>query len=277
MGIVKKQGTRNLVYLYIGLMFGAASVLLLYPNVFNEKPEHLGLLQIIIAYSAVISTFSYLGSPKVLLRFFPMISDKDKLISLVFYISSFGYLLFILIFIFFKDFIFDLINADYLLIKNFYLVFFMVLYLSYFEILFNLSRSILNATYPLFLKEIFYKGSSIVLLILLWQEVISFSNFLLIYISIYLFMSILLFFNIRKNFRFKLVSDFTGINIREIFKYGLFVLVGGASAMLVSKLDMMMIAKFLSLEDVAFYTIAFYMGNVIGVPGRAMDQYQHHY
>ena len=40
--------------------------------------------------------------------------------------------------------------------------------------------------------------------------------------------------------------------------------------MLVSKLDMMMIAKFLSLEDVAFYTIAFYMGNVIGVPARAI-------
>ena len=87
-------------------MFGATSVVILYPNVFNENPQNLGLLQIIIAYATVISTFSYLGSPKVLLRFFPLIENKNKLISLVFYISTFGFLLFGLIFFFFKDFIF---------------------------------------------------------------------------------------------------------------------------------------------------------------------------
>ena len=270
MGIVRKQSTKNLIYLYIGLMFGATSVVILYPNVFNENPQNLGLLQIIIAYATVISTFSYLGSPKVLLRFFPLIENKNKLISLVFYISTFGFLLFGLIFFFFKDFIFAFIEAPQLLINNYYLVFFMIIYLSYYEILFNLSRSILNATFPLFLSEIFRKGTSIILLLLLWANFISFNNFLILYISQYLLMSILLFFNIRKSFKFSLVYNFSGLNIGEIFKYGLFVLVGGASAMLVSKLDMMMIAKFLSLEDVAFYTIAFYMGNVIGVPARAI-------
>lgn len=270
MGIVRKQSTQNLIYLYIGLMLGAASVLLVYPNVFSENPENLGLLQIIIAYSTVISTFSYLGSPKVLLRFFPLIINKDKLISLVFYISTFGFFLFTLFFLFFKDFIFQSINADALLIDSFYLVFLMVLYLSYFEILFNLSRSLLNSTFPLFLKEILLKGLSIFLLILHWLGYLSFDNFLLLYVSIYLLIVLLLFFNIKRSFSFRLVFDFSDIDVKEIFKYGLFVLVGGASAMLVSKLDMMMIAKFIDLKHVAFYTIAFYMGNVIGVPARAI-------
>jgi O-antigen/teichoic acid export membrane protein len=48
------------------------------------------------------------------------------------------------------------------------------------------------------------------------------------------------------------------------------VLVGGASAMLVSKLDMIMIGKLIGYKEVAFYTVAFFIGNVIRVPGRAI-------
>ena len=40
--------------------------------------------------------------------------------------------------------------------------------------------------------------------------------------------------------------------------------------MLVSKVDMMMIGKLMDLKYVAFYTVAFFIGNVIRVPGRAI-------
>ena len=60
MGIVRNQSIKNSIYIYIGLFFGAISTIILYPNAFNSHPEHLGLLQIIIAYSTVISTFSFL-------------------------------------------------------------------------------------------------------------------------------------------------------------------------------------------------------------------------
>ena len=50
----------------------------------------------------------------------------------------------------------------------------------------------------------------------------------------------------------------------------MYVLVGGASAMLISKVDMMMIANLMDLQHVAFYTVAFFIGNVIRVPGKAV-------
>jgi O-antigen/teichoic acid export membrane protein len=273
MGLVRKQSTTNLFYLYIGLLFGALTVVFLYPNIFNENPENLGLLQIIVAYSSVISTFTLLGSPKVLLRFFPLIDQKDKLLSLVFYMSTFGYLLFFAFFGFFKSNFFNLIGADSLLKSQFNLVLYMIVFLSYFEILAILLRSLLNATLPIFLNEIFRKGFTIFLLLILFYEIISFDNFLVIYIIQYLFMSLILLKEIKKKkkkFKLRLTLNFSNINIKEILKYGFFVLLGGASAMLVSKLDMMMIAKFLSLEQVAYYSIAFYMGNAIGVPARAI-------
>jgi len=60
------------------------------------------------------------------------------------------------------------------------------------------------------------------------------------------------------------------LNLKEIISFGLFVLVGGASIMIVTRLDMMMIGSLLDLEQVAFYTVAFFIGNAIKVPGKSI-------
>ena len=86
MGIIRNQSIKNSISFYIGLVFGALSTIILYPNAFNSHPEHLGLLQIIVAYSTVIATFSYLGTPKTIIRFFPKVEHKNQFISLAFLI-----------------------------------------------------------------------------------------------------------------------------------------------------------------------------------------------
>ena len=60
------------------------------------------------------------------------------------------------------------------------------------------------------------------------------------------------------------------LKIREIIVYGLYVLIGGASIMLVTRLDMLMIGSMLNLKEVAYYTLAFYIGSAIKVPGRSI-------
>ena len=39
MGIVRKQSIQNSIYFYIGLLLGALSTIVLYPNTFNTHPE----------------------------------------------------------------------------------------------------------------------------------------------------------------------------------------------------------------------------------------------
>ena len=184
MGIVRNQSIKNSIYIYIGLFFGAISTIIFYPNAFNSHPEHLGLLQIIIAYSTVISTFSFLGAPKTIIRFFPRFENKNELITLAFLIPIVGFLLVLFSYFLFKDIFLNLINADEFLTKYFHLVFFMLFFLSFFEVFSALSRSLLNATIPIFLREIFLKGVAIILLFLHWFDYIDFSSF---YICISLF------------------------------------------------------------------------------------------
>ena len=270
MGIVRNQSIKNSIYFYIGIFLGAISTVVLYPNAFNYHPENLGLLQIIVAYSTVISTFSYLGTPKTLIRFFPKVENKNQLITLAFLIPIIGFLLFLLLYIIFKDQFLQLISANKLLIENFNLVFFLVAFLSFFEVLSSLSRSLLNATIPIFLKEVFLKGMNIFLLFLHWFNYIDFSTFLNLFIFMYLGMTVILSISIFREFSCKITFNFNQIESKKLIVFGLYVLAGGASTMLASKLDMMMIGSMLDLEQVAYYTIAFFIGNVILVPARSI-------
>ena len=77
MGIVKNQSIKNSIYFYIGLLFGALSTIILYPNAFNSHPEHLGLLQIIVAYSTIISVFSLIC--QIHLSFYNVLQHRNQL------------------------------------------------------------------------------------------------------------------------------------------------------------------------------------------------------
>ena len=125
-------------------------------------------------------------------------------------------------------------------------------------------------TIPIFLKEVFLKGMNISLLFLHWFNYIDFPLFLNLYISLYLIMTIILSISIFKTFNYTPTLVFTDLENKKLFLFGLYVLVGGASAMLVSKVDMMMIGKFIGYQEVAFYTVAFFIGNVIRVPARSI-------
>ena len=55
-----------------------------------------------------------------------------------------------------------------------------------------------------------------------------------------------------------------------MLSFGTYVLLGGASIMIVARLDMMMIGTMMDLEHVAFYTVAFFIGNAIKIPGKSI-------
>ena len=79
MGIVRNQSIKNSISFYIGMAIGAINTLFVYPYVFDDDPEKFGLIQIIIAYSLVVSTLTTFGIPKTFIKFFPSIQNKGQL------------------------------------------------------------------------------------------------------------------------------------------------------------------------------------------------------
>ena len=271
MGIIRNQSIKNSVSFYIGMTIGAVNTILIYPNVFNDQPDHWGLLSILVAYATLVGTFSSLGIPKTFIRFFPAIIEKGQLCFLSLIIPLFGFLLSCIGYWMFKDELFVLLNASQLLQDNFFYIFLLVFFISFYDVLTSISRSYLDASTPIFLNEIFLKSYSLILLVLHGYKLFDFTTFLQLYVCGFLFKFLLLLFIlqfIKGNLFFKL--SLGALKIKEIVVYGFYVLIGGASVIFVSRLDMIMIGAFLGLEHVAFYTLAFYIGSVIKVPGKSI-------
>ncbi|MDB4126673.1 oligosaccharide flippase family protein, partial [Flavobacteriales bacterium] len=270
MGVIRNQSIKNSINFYIGMSIGAVNTILIYPNVFNDQPEHWGLLSILVAYATLIGTFSSLGIPKTFIRFFPAIKEKGQLYFLSLIIPLFGFLLSCLGYWLFKGELFVLLNASQLLQDNFFYIFLLVFFISFYDVLTSISRSYLDASTPIFLNEIFLKFFSLILLVLHGYKLFDFTTFLQLYVCGFLFKFLLLFILqfIKGNLYLKL--SLGALKIKEIIGYGFYVLIGGASVMFVSRLDMIMIGALLGLEHVAFYTLAFYIGSVIKVPGKSI-------
>ncbi len=270
MGIVRSQSIRNSISFYIGMTIGAINTVIIYPNVFNDHPEHFGLIQILIAYAILVSTFTTFGIPKTFVRFFPVIKEKGQLYFLSLIIPLLGFILSLLVYFLFKQQIFELLNASPLLKDNFFYIILLVFFIGFYDVLTAVSRSFLSAAAPIFINEVFLKVYSMLALLLHWFGYVDFSTFLKIYLFGYFLKFTILFLIQWKNDRFSLAFSLNDLKLKEISSFGLFVFVGGASVMLVTRLDMMMIGSMLDLEQVAFYTVAFFIGNAIKVPGKSI-------
>ncbi len=272
MGIVRNQSIKNSISFYIGMAIGAINTVIIYPNVFKDNPEHFGLIQILIAYAVVVSTVTTFGMPRTFVRFFPIIEEKGQLYFLSLVTPLLGFLFALLSYFLFKEQIFELLNANQLLRDNFFYIILLVFFIGFYDILTAISRSFLSASTPIFINEVFLKVYSMLVLLLHWFGYLDFTTFLKIYLFGYLLKFAILFLIQWKNDRFSLVFSVNNLRLKEILSFGLFVFVGGASVMLVTRLDMMMIGSLLKdgLEKVAFYTVAFFIGNAIKVPGKSI-------
>ena len=270
MGIVRNQSIKNSISFYIGMAIGAINTVIIYPNVFKENPEHFGLIQILVAYAIVVSTITTFGIPKTFVRFFPAIKEKGQLYFLSLITPLVGFALASISYVLFKEEIFVLLNASDLLKENFFYIVLLVFFIGFYDVLTSISRSFLDASTPIFINEVFLKFYSMSMLLLHWFGLIDFSTFLKVYLFGYVFKFMILFFIQWKNNHLDFEYSVQKLNLKEIISFGLFVLVGGASIMIVTRLDMMMIGSLLDLEQVAFYTVAFFIGNAIKVPGKSI-------
>src|ERR1035438_6683489 len=69
MGVIQRQGIKNAVIVYFGVIIAFVNILIVQPN-FLPK-EELGLIRILFSFSILMSTFLPIGINSATLRFFP--------------------------------------------------------------------------------------------------------------------------------------------------------------------------------------------------------------
>ena len=273
MGIVVRQSFLNLISIGIAFLIGAVNTLYLYPTFLGSKFQ--GLIIALLAISNLVQPFISFGTQHAVIRYYSKYtkkSDRDGLLTISILVPLIIVLLFIPLFLTYYDEIRKyLFQSDQSLSKYIYVIIFIAVSTSFFEVFYSWLRVKLKSVFGNFLKELYPRLLIAFLLIFYSIGLLNFENFILFLIYGYyfrLFIVIIYSFYVNKpklNLKFK--NDFN-----EIFKYCLLIFLSGAASSIILDIDKSMLSSILTVENVAYYSVAVFIAAVIEIPGRAMFQ-----
>ena len=273
MGIVVRQSFLNLISIGVAFLIGAINTLYLYPTFLGSKLQ--GLIIALLAISNLVQPFISFGTQHAVIRYYSKYnkkSEKDGLLTLSILIPLVIVLLFIPIFFAYYDQIRQyLFQSDQSLSRYAYVILYIAVSTSLFEVFYSWLRVKLKSVFGNFLKELYPRLLISFLLISYLMGTLDFENFVLFLIyGYYLRLIIIIIYSFivikpRLNLNFK--KDF-----KEIFKYCLLIFLSGAASSIILDIDKSMLSSILTVENVAYYSVAVFIAAVIEIPGRAMFQ-----
>lgn len=279
MGIVRRQALANTIFSYIGVALGYLNLIILFPAYFSS--EQFGLVQLIISVSVVYAYLSAIGLANTIPRFFPFFKSDDKehqgFLAYILLIGVSGFLIFTILFLLLRPLI---ISAYIEKSKIFIDYYFLLIPLSLFTLLFNVFEAVARATFrtgfATLVKEVLLRLFTTIDIILFITKLITFEQFVYLYVFINGLCAVLLLVQIifSKEFAFKInFKALSKSKFIEVLKYGGYLFLSSA-AMIIgqSGADVLILGSMIGLSIVGAYTIYFRIATLIYVPMRALSK-----
>ena len=273
MGIVIKQSINNTITTYLGFILGAFNVLFLYTYFLSD--EYHGLLAFIISTATIMLPFISLGTHNAIIKFYSSYTnknEKDSFLSIMLIVPLLSVIALTTIGITSMDFIKILLpKNEYLTDVNVWVIVVTAISFAYFEVFYSLVKIKLISVFGNFLKEIFHRILISILLLFIYFELINEQEFIFSVLFIYVLRTlVMMIYALRYNsfvFKIKIPK-----NSLLIIKYLLVICLAGAVANIVLEIDKFMIAQYLDISKVAYYSVAIYISTLITVPRRSLFQ-----
>lgn len=279
MGVVIKETIKASVINYIGIIIGAFNVLWLQTSILTEA--EIGVIKYYFDFSILIVPFLIIGGNNLPSRFlhrFKTPREENGFLSFILLIPSLLLLVFIgcfFISIHYDLFLFTSKTIDKQYVLPFLLLVLANVYLYIFEgTLLAMSKVFVFSM----LKNVIIRILFTFLLFLYAYSVIDFYMLFVTYASLFLGEVIILALYLIKirGFSFNL-TFFSHPTKREIIKYSLFLIIGTGGVILMSKIDTLMIHRFLVTDEdvygfIGIYGISFFIASIIEMPAKIMMQ-----
>jgi O-antigen/teichoic acid export membrane protein len=276
MGIIQRDAFRTMIISYLGLVLGYLNKGVLF--VFILSTDQIGLINLLISIGLLFAQFSSLGVVNTSWKFFPYFRNKERnnygFLKLVVSIALIGSVLTTLLAIFFSDSVTSFYRENSSEFIAYYYWVIPIGIANVFYLLFeNYLRGLYKNVFPAFVYEILLRLIVTGLLFALYFKTISFDEFLIgNSLSFLIPLLLLVIYLIRlgeiKSFR-------TKIQIPKRFKfilikYGLYSYTNSLGAMVVSTLDVAMIASMIGLSGAGVYSTVIYLTSALQVPFRSI-------
>jgi len=273
MGTIAKQSFYNSVSIALAFLLGGVNTVYLYPTHMGSALQ--GLVVALLALSNLVQPFISFGVQYAVIKFYSSCEtkeEKDKLLSFSLILPLVVFILLLIITFFFHHQITDFIASENQEMGKYaYLILAVAFSTALFEVFYNWLRIQLYSVFGNFLKEFFPRALIFTLLMIYAFGGIDLDGFIMaLILGYYIRLFLLVVYSLMKytpKFSFALPLEF-----KSILRYSLLIFMSGTAASLILDIDKSMISNILTVENVAYYSVAIFIAAVIEFPGRAMFQ-----
>lgn len=278
MGVIKRQTIRGSVYSYLGVIVGFFTTALIMPKLMSQ--EQIGLINVLVAVSAIYSQFSTLGFTNVTARLFSYFRDKDKnhngFVFLAVIVGMIGFIISLVSFFLLKPYIVESnIDKSPLLIQYIYYLIPLIFFRMFFLLLDTYNKMLFDATTGTFLSDLLYRIGNLFLLVAFFFQWINFTQYVFGYVIILSFPAVYLagLLICRKQFNLQPQLGFIQPPLRkEMISLASYGIIGGLSSVALTSIDKIMLNEFYNLSLTGAYSISFFFGSIILIPNRALGK-----
>lgn len=275
MQVIARQSVLTTIFSYIGVVIGYVNLLWLFPYILS--PQQIGTFKTIQDMGLLLVPFAQLGLGHGVTRFYPKVKKNHNAfftLSLIF--TLIGFLIVSILFFAFRVRIAGAYATNAPALIDFLsVVLFITLFATINSVFDSFTRSFVKVAAPTFLREVLVRLLITLLVSAYFLDWLSF-DWLIWGLAVAYFLTLLLMgmYLLRLGI-FKI--DFSWKSLprgfqREFLKYSLITLLGTAGAILIMKIDSLMVSAMIGLDANAIYTIGFSIAVVIEMPRRAISQ-----
>ena len=273
MGIIAKQSFYNSLSIALAFLIGAINTVYLYPTYMGSRLQ--GLVVALLALSNLVQPFISFGVQHAVIKFYSSCdtkAEKDRLLSFSLFLPLLVFSLLLIFTLFFQNQITDFIGSENQEMGKYaYLILAVAFSTALFEVFYNWLRIQLYSVFGNFLKEFFPRALIFTLLLIYAFGGMDLDGFITALILGYYFrlLTVVIYSLIKYTPKFSFALP---IQFKSILRYSLLIFMSGTAASLILDIDKSMISNILTVENVAYYSVAIFIAAVIEFPGRAMFQ-----
>lgn len=278
MGVIKRQGIKNTIATYLGVVIGFVNLLIIQPQLLSK--EELGLTRLLFSFSMVVSTLVPLGIGNATIRFFPLFKNEEKrhygyfgftwiFLLIGFALASFSLLLF-------KGIIANLYAAESPLFNTYFnAVYPLVFFLAGVSIMGIYCAANYKSTIPTYLNDIAVRLLTIAAVLLYSFGFFGLDGFIMAFVAVYgmQFIAVLMYIfwfdrpGLKIDWAF-----FRAQQYGQLIRYGLLLWFASAAAIGLKYIDTIMIGQYMPLRFAGVYAVAAFIPTIIEAPLNAFDR-----
>lgn len=245
--------------------------------------DQIGLLTVMLDTANLAASVIPLGSQGIFVRFLPFFREEGAkkpkgLLSFGLTLASIGILIFTLLFLIFRESLADAYAEQAPLFSEYL---FLLLPLVIVRVVYVVGQSYATAlkknVFPLFIKEILVRLLTGALIVGFAWQYYDLDGMMLLFVGIYFVSGAVMTMYLFNKGMFELSSPKKRFKEEKgmrgnMVKFGLFAVMTSTGTMIIANIDSIMITGFEGTTAMGIYAIAFFIGQIIEMPKRAISQ-----